>query len=364
MASNRCGSLLQMTTWGESHGPAIGVVIDGCPAGLSLCEADLQVELCRRRPGGNLYTSPRQEPDEAHILSGIWEGHTTGTPISILIANQDARSEVYAPLAQVLRPGHATFTYLQKYGIFDPRGGGRASARETACRVAAGAVAKKLLAQAGIQVLAFLAAVGEATLDGEMYPSGTDIATLQPLVVPETLFCPYPHLQRNIEGLLMAAMAEGDSLGGCVRFRVEGLPPGLGDPLYEKLEANLAKAMMGLPASKAFGIGSGFSASQSRGSIHNDPFLPGFVTATNHAGGTLGGISTGMPLEGEVHFKPTSSIAKPQSTVSIGGEPCEIQLPSGSRHDPCVAIRAVPVVEAMAAWVVADAWLLQRCARL
>lgn len=362
MASNRCGTWLQMTTWGESHGPAIGVVIDGCPAGLPLCEADLHAELVRRRPGGSLYTSPRQELDEAQILSGVWEGHTTGTPISILIPNRDVRPEAYAPMAQVLRPGHATYTYLQKYGVM-AGGGGRASARETACRVAAGAVAKKLLARAEIQVLAFLTSVGQATSGVDTEWASRDIAQLRGETIPETLFCPHAETRESIQRHLEMAMGEGDSLGGCVRFRIEGVPPGLGDPVYEKLEANLAKAMMGLPASKAFGMGSGFRSSTYQGSVHNDAFLPTFATTTNHAGGTLGGISTGMPLEGEVHFKPTSSIAKPQSTVLASGEPCELRLPAGSRHDPCVAIRAVPVVEAMAAWVLADAWLMQRCAR-
>lgn len=362
MASNQCGTYLKMTTWGESHGPAIGVVLDGCPAGIPLCEADLHAELVRRRPGGSVYTSPRQEADEAQILSGIWEGVTTGTPISILIPNRDVRPEAYAPMKHLLRPGHATFAYAQKYGVVDSRGGGRSSARETACRVAAGAVAKKILARAEIQVLAFLSQVGDRRAAVSEWAS-QDIASLRPYTTPENLFCPHAETRVDIQRNLETVMHEGDSLGGCVQFRIEGVPPGLGDPVYEKLEANLAKAMMGLPASKAFGIGSGFRASQYQGSVHNDVYLSNFSTASNHAGGTSGGISTGMPIEGEVHFKPTSSIAKTQPTVSLTGELCELRLPAGSRHDPCVAIRAVPVVEAMAAWVIADAWLIQRCTR-
>jgi len=350
-----------MTTWGESHGPAMGVVLDGCPAGIPFSEEDLQRELVRRRPGGTLYTSPRKERDHAVILSGLWEGKTTGTPLSIMIPNEDVRPEAYAPIASLLRPGHGTYTYHQKYGHFDPRGGGRASARETVCRVAAGAFAKTLLAREGIRVLAFLSQIGPITKDWEETP----LETLAPLTTPEGIFCPDAALRTQMEAHLTHIMAQGDSCGGAVRFLVEGLPPGLGDPVYEKLEANLAKALMGLPASKAFEMGSGREAASMQGSQHNDLFcaLSGPVTSTNHAGGTLAGISTGMPLRGEVYFKPTSSINKPQATLALDGTSHTLTLPPGSRHDPCVAIRAVPVVEAMVAWVLADAWLCQRMAR-
>jgi chorismate synthase len=271
-------------------------------------------------------------------LSGVFEGKTTGTPISILIPNQDANSSHYEPLKHLLRPGHANATYLAKYGLFDYRGGGRASARETACRVAAGAVARKLLAHYGITLSAYLAQIGDRPLSAE-----------DPLPID----------------LLNEAIALGDSLGGIVAFTLSSLPAGLGDPIYEKLEANLAKAMLSLPASKGFEIGSGFSCAVMRGSEHNDLFESGSLqTTTNHAGGTLGGISTGMPLVGKVAFKPTSSIRKPQATLTTTFEPTILTLPEGSRHDPCVAIRAVPVVEAMAALVIADALLLNRCATL
>ena len=326
MASNSFGNLFRITTWGESHGKAIGVVIDGCPAGLAISEADIQMELGRRAPGITPYTSPRKEPDIAHIYSGVFEGLTTGTPISIIIYNADADSSSYQK--DILRPGHANFTYLEKYGIFDYRGGGRASARETACRVAAGAVAKKLLTHFGITCNARL---------------------LTPM------------------DKIAQAQAAGDSIGGIVEFIAQGLPAGLGDPVYEKLEANLAKAMLSIPASKGFEIGEGFRAADMRGSEHNDSFINNggeIETRTNHAGGTLGGISTGMPLVGKVAFKPASSIAMPQETLTTSGIKNRLELSPKARHDPCVAIRAVPVVEAMLALVLADALLMQRSAKL
>lgn len=328
MASNFFGNIFRVTTWGESHGKAIGVVIDGCPAGLALDETDIQVELTKRAPGINPNTSPRKEKDQAQILSGIFEGKTTGTPISIIIWNQDVDSSHYEPMKDLLRPGHANYTYLEKYGCFDYRGSGRASARETACRVAAGAVAKKLLAYYDIQVEAYIHSMGDVE----------------------------------------AAKKAGDSVGGVVEFKVLHMPVGLGDPIYEKLEANLAKAMLSLPASKGFEIGEGFQAAHMLGSEHNDPFIKNQVgektMSSNHSGGTLGGISTGLPLIGRVAFKPTSSIAQMQKTIDLEGKEQFFELPAGSRHDPCVAIRAVPVVEAMCALVIADAILLNRCARL
>lgn len=323
MASNRFGSLFTITTWGESHGPAIGVVIDGCPAGLDLSVDDLAADLQRRAPGNHPYTSPRKEADHPEILSGVFEGQTTGAPISILIKNQDADPSKYQK--DVLKPGHAHFAYLQKYGIFDDRGGGRASARETACRVAAGAVAKKLL-----------------LLDG--------------IICRAALFNHEAQMARVKE-----AFDEGDSIGGIVEFEAINMPHSLGDPVYEKLEAKLSSAMLSIPASKGFEMGEGFQAAVMRGSHHNDLFVKEgerVTTETNHAGGTLGGISTGLPIQGRVAFKPASSIKKPQESVSITGEKADFQLAPGSRHDPCVAIRAVPVVEAMLALVLADALLL------
>ena len=325
--ANSFGTIFKITTWGESHGPAVGVVIDGCPAGLLLSEEDLRPALRARSPGRQPHTSPRHEPDEPKILSGVFEGRTTGAPICIMITNTDANSASYEPLKELLRPGHAQYTYLQKYGIVDYRGGGRSSARETVCRVAAGAVARKLLQSIGAAITARLSAPTEEAL--------------------------------------CEAERDGDSIGGIVEFYVEGLPAGLGDPVYGKIEAHLASALMGIPGSKGFEIGSGFKSAAMRGSEHNDRFINdrGTIrTATNHAGGVLGGITTGMPLFGRVAFKPASGIAKPQETVTIGGVPATLTM-AGSRHDPCIAIRAVPVVEAMVALVLVDAWLLNRCAR-
>ncbi len=362
MASNFFGTLFKITTWGESHGKAIGVIIDGCPAGLEISEKEIDAALARRAPGKSPYTSPRLEEDRATIYSGIFEGKTTGTPISILIPNKDPDSSKYAPIKNLLRPGHATFTYLEKYGIFDYRGGGRASARETAVRVAAGAVAKKFLALNGIEVTAFLKQIGPVSCTYE-----GDNNQLRTHTLASPLFCPDPTTTKAMMRLLDEAIAEGDSLGGIVEFRIVGAPAGLGEPLYQKLEATLAHAMMGLPATKGFEIGEGFSSVQMKGSEHNDGFIvenETIQTASNHAGGILAGISTGMPIVGSVAFKPTSSIKKTQPTVTVEKESALFELPQGSRHDPCVAIRAVPVVEAMAALVIADALLLNRCSQI
>jgi chorismate synthase len=357
MGSNSFGTIFRITTWGESHGPAIGVVIDGCPAGLELSEQDLIPDLQRRAPGINPHTSQRKEPDCPQILSGVFEGKTTGAPISILIPNQDAHSQAYRSLENLLRPGHANFTYLAKYGIFDYRGGGRASGRETACRVAAGSVAKKFLLQSNVSVQAYIKQIGsiEAT---ELELSS---------VLTNAVYCPDAKASKQMIAELERVRLEGDSLGGIVEFIAAGLPAGLGDPIYEKLEANLAKAMLSMPATKGFEIGSGFDGTAMQGSFHNDLYenQNGAIrTQTNSAGGTLGGISTGMPLVGRVAFKPASSIAKTQNTLTTEGKAAILELPANSRHDPCVAIRAVPVVEAMVALVLADALLLNRCARV
>lgn len=364
MASNSFGNIFKVTTWGESHGKAIGVVIDGCPAGLALEVSEINVALALRAPGRNAYTSPRTEADTAEILSGVFEGRTTGAPISILIPNQDADSSKYEPIKDLLRPGHANYTYLEKYGIFDYRGGGRASGRETACRVAAGAVARKLLAREGIQVIAYMKQLGMVPAVVENFDT---LEPLRLLIEQSPVFCPDAEATLAMIALLQKAKREGDSLGGIVEFIALSVPAGLGDPIYEKLEANLAHAMMSLPATKGFEIGSGFRCVTLRGSEHNDQFIKqaGEVrTDKNDAGGILAGISTGMPIVGRVAFKPTSSIMKPQETLTTSGEPASFQLPEGSRHDPCVAIRAVPVVEAMAALVLADALLLNRMAKL
>lgn len=358
MASNSFGNIFKITTWGESHGKAIGVVIDGCPAGLIVDESEINVALSFRSPGQNPYTSPRQETDHAEILSGLFDGKTTGAPISILIANKDVDSSKYEPIKDLLRPGHANFTYLEKYGIFDYRGGGRSSARETAARVAAGAIAKKFLEMHGIQINAYLKQMG--SIVAVIKESHFD--ALRALTYESPVFCPDEEATSQMTALIEKAKSEGDSVGGIVEFIALSLPAGLGDPVYEKLEANLAYAMMSLPASKGFEIGEGFGSVVMRGSEHNDLFGE-MKMQTNHAGGTLGGISTGMPLIARVAFKPTSSIMKPQKTLTTTGELATLQLPKGSRHDPCVAIRAVPVVEAMAALVIADALLLNRCVK-
>ena len=358
VANNRFGHIFTFTSWGESHGPAIGVVIDGCPAGLVLSESMIDVALSKRRPGRSEFVSPRDEKDQAKILSGVFEGQTTGAPISIMIENQDADTSQYETVKNLLRPGHANYTYIEKYGVFDYRGGGRASARETACRVAAGAVAEQLLLQSDITVVAHLKQVSTAI-------ASPDPETLSEAVIDKSpIFCADAESEAKITSLLLAAKNEGDSLGGIVEFVATGVPAGLGDPVYEKLEANLAKAMMSLPASKGFEIGEGFAAALMQGSTHNDAFSTGdTLLKTNHAGGTLGGISTGQPLVGRVAFKPTSSIRQSQETVDLKGHAKTFEMPKTARHDPCVAIRAVPVVKAMCQLVLADALLMSRLSR-
>lgn len=364
MASNSFGQLFRITTWGESHGPAIGVVIDGCPAGLDLSDEDINVELQHRAPSGNNpYTTPRKEPDAATIYSGLFEGKTTGTPISIIIHNTNQDASHYEPIKHLIRPGHANYTYLEKYGCFDYKGGGRASARETACRVAAGAIAKKILAHFGIEIIAFIHSIGDITNTQTM----DDISQLKKQRDQSPVYCPDNIAAENMMSAIASAKEAGDSLGGTIEFTAYHLPIGLGDPVYEKLEANIAKAMLSIPATKAFSIGEGFQASRMTGATHNDAYHieQGQTKASsNHAGGTLGGISTGEPLYGHVAFKPTSSIAKKQSSVTLDGKDSDFVLPKGARHDPCVAIRAVPVVEAMLALTLADAMLLNRCVKL
>lgn len=352
MASNHFGQLFRITTWGESHGKAIGVVIDGCPAGIELSEEEINKELSFRAPGKNPYTTPRKESDEVQILSGLFEGETTGAPISLLIPNRDADSSKYEAIKHLVRPGHANETYLSKYGLFDYRGGGRASARETACRVAAGAVAKKMLQTKQISITAYIQSIGSVMAE----ISETDRES----VYSSEVHCPDAKAATLMMTELKKVKEMGDSLGGVVEFVLKNVPKGLGDPVYAKLEAMLASAMMSLPAAKAFEIGSGFEGARSLGSQNNDTHH----SKTNNAGGLLGGISTGQPILGRVAFKPTSSIKKPQATLDLEGNPATFQLPEGSRHDPCVAIRAVPVVEAMCALVLADAYLLNRSSRI
>lgn len=364
MASNFFGQIFRITTFGESHGTGVGVVIDGCPAGLELTEQDIQEQLALRQPGKSPFTSPRAEKDKAEILSGLFEGKTTGAPIAIFIRNVDVDSQSYAAIKSFYRPGHANFTYIAKYGHFDDRGGGRASARETAARVAAGAVAKKFLAHYGIHCAAFvheIGGIGVANLDG------TDLDVLRSNTIASPIFCPCETASSAIMAKIAQVKEEGDSLGGVIACLAH-VPKGLGDPVYCKLEAMLASAMLSLPATKGFEIGSGFQGSRMKGSEHNDLFdldeEGEVVLASNCSGGTLGGISTGAPLFFKVAFKPTSSIKKAQATVTLQGERKVLQMPETSRHDPCVAIRAVPIVEAMTALVLADALLMNRTVRL
>lgn len=354
-----------MTTFGESHGPFVGAVIDGCPAGLKISKEEIDEELFYRNPGKTPYTSPRKEKDEVEILSGVFNGQTTGAPIALLIQNKNGDSSKYEPIKDLLRPGHANFTYLEKYGVFDYRGGGRASARETAARVAAGAIAKKLLAQFDIKISAFVAEIGGISIQE---PNSEDLSLLRKKVLENPIFCPDPKAATQMIEKIEEAKKEGDSLGGILQCIASNLPKGLGDPIFGKLEALLALAMLSLPAAKGFEIGSGFKSARMKGSEHNDAFDldqdGNITTQTNFAGGTLGGISTGLPLSFRVAFKPTSSIQKPQTTLTIKKEKRPFLLPEGSRHDPCVAIRAVPIIEAMTALVLSDALLRNRSAKI
>ncbi|MEE9275816.1 MAG: chorismate synthase [bacterium] len=347
--SNTFGVAFRFTSWGESHGPAIGVVVDGCPAGLPLSEADLQRDLDRRRPGQSNVTTQRKEEDRAEILSGVFEGYTTGAPISVLIRNHDADSSKYESLRNVFRPGHADFTYWAKWGRRDHRGGGRSSARETAARVAAGAVAKKLLAREGISICGFVNRIGDVIWEGEEF----DPAEIE----RNSVRCPDPETARRMEEVILAARKDGDSVGGILTVIAEGVPPGLGEPAYGRLDADLAAAMMGINAVKGVEIGAGFGSASIRGSQNNDPFdfrEGRVVPRTNNAGGVLGGISTGAPIVVRFAVKPTSSILIEQETVTTEGRRERVRVEG--RHDPCVAPRAVPIGEAMMAVVLADHW--------
>jgi chorismate synthase len=351
------GQFFRITTWGESHGGGVGVVIDGCPPRIELSEADIQRELDRRRPGQSAIVTPRDEADRCQILSGVFEGRTLGTPISILVMNKDARPEAYAEMKSTYRPSHADFTYEAKYGIRNWQGGGRASARETIGRVAAGAIARKILRtlNPGFELIAYVNHVYDVT------------ATVDPASVTSqqveanAVRCPDPAAARKMVEAIEKARTDGDSLGGTIACVARGVPAGLGEPVFDKLEADLAKAMLSLPASKGFEIGSGFAATRMRGSEHNDAFeiRDGKVrTETNNSGGVQGGISNGENIFFRVAFKPTSTIAREQKTVTASGE--ETILAARGRHDPCVLPRAVPIVEAMAALVLCDHALRQK----
>jgi chorismate synthase len=352
---NTFGHLFRITTWGESHGPAVGVVVDGCPPRLPLDAAEIQAELDRRRPGQSDITSPRKEDDRVEILSGLFEGRTTGAPLSLAVRNADQRPAAYDDLREKFRPSHADFTYQAKYGWRDHRGGGRSSARETVGRVAAGAIAKKILALAGgVEIRAFVTAIHR--LQAPTFPRFPTLAEVEATAVR----CPDPTTAAAMIEAIKQARSDGDSVGGVIQCRVRGVPPGLGDPVFDRLEADLSKAMMSLPATKGFEIGSGFAGAQLRGSEHNDAFVSrgGRIgTVTNLSGGVQGGISNGEEIYFNVAFKPTATIMRTQSTVTTAGVATE--LLARGRHDPCVVPRAVVIVEAMAALVLVDHWMRQ-----
>jgi chorismate synthase len=357
MGGSSFGERFRISTWGESHGGGVGVVVDGCPPRLPLAAADVQRDLDRRRPGQSRLTTQRDEADEVEILSGVFEGRTLGSPIAMLVRNTDARPAAYEDMKDVFRPSHADFTTEAKYGIRNWQGGGRASARETVGRVAAGAVARRLLAEvAGVEVVAWVDTVQhiEAAVDVD--------AVTQDLVDAGPTRCPDPQAAAAMEAAIEAARRDGDSLGGIVRAVLRNVPPGLGEPVFDKLDAELARAMLSLPAAKGFEVGSGFTGTRLTGREHNDAFVPGAGgrprTETNRSGGIQGGISNGEPIVFAVAFKPTATISSEQRTVDRSGNP--VTLAARGRHDPCVLPRAVPMVEAMALLVLADHYLRQR----
>jgi chorismate synthase len=347
MSGNTFGTLFTVTTFGESHGPALGCIVDGCPPGLPLAEADLQADVERRRSGTSKYTSQRREPDQVRILSGVFEGRTTGTPIGLLVENTDQRSYDYEKIKDRFRPGHADYTYQQKYGFRDYRGGGRSSARETVMRVAAGAIARKWLAGQGVTIFGYLAQMGGLRLQLQ------DRAAID----QNPFFCAEPARVPELEAMIDGLRRDGDSVGARVNVVATGVPVGLGEPVFDRLDADLAHAMMSINAVKGVEIGAGFASVEQRGSEHRDEMTPqGFLS--NHAGGTLGGISSGQDLLVSMAIKPTSSIVKPGRSIDVTGAPVEIV--TTGRHDPCVGIRAVPIAEAMLALVLADHCLRHR----
>ncbi len=355
MSHNTFGHLFRVTTWGESHGPAIGCVVDGCPPGLALTEADIQRDLDRRRPGQSRFVTQRKEPDQVRILSGVFEDDrmtgpvTTGTPISLMIENVDQRSKDYSEIRETYRPGHADWAYQQKYGVRDYRGGGRSSARETAMRVAAGAIARRILD--GVTIRGALVAMGEKAIDRDRWDDAA--------IDANPFFCPDPGAAPDWEAYLDGIRKDGSSVGAIIEVTATGLPAGLGAPLYGKLDQDLASAMMSINAVKGVEVGNGFEAARIRGEANADEMDPGPdgrpIFRTNKAGGVLGGISTGQPVTVRFAVKPTSSILTPRASVTASGEATDVR--TKGRHDPCVGIRAVPVGEAMMACVLADHWL-------
>ncbi|MCX7036775.1 MAG: chorismate synthase [Proteobacteria bacterium] len=348
MSGNSFGKSFVVTTFGESHGPGLGCIIDGCPPGLPISEADLQADIDRRRTGTSQFVSQRKESDTVRIMSGVFEGVTTGTPIGLVIENTDQRSRDYDKIKDRFRPGHADYTYQQKYGLRDYRGGGRSSARETVMRVAAGAIARKYLAtRLGVSIFGHVSQVGQLLLAAPQPEAAYD----------NPFFCADPSRLAELEDYIWKLRSEGDSVGAKITVSATGLPPGLGEPVFDRLDADIAHAMMGINAVKAVEIGDGVATAAQRGSEHRDELTPaGF--ASNHSGGVLGGISTGQPVVAHVTFKPTSSIQVPGRTINVDGQPVDV-ITTG-RHDPCVGLRATPICEAMLALVLADHFLRNR----
>jgi chorismate synthase len=357
---NSFGKIFQISTWGESHGPAVGVSIDGCPAGVAINLDEIQVELDRRRPGQSEITTPRSEEDRVEVLSGVFEGLSTGAPILLMVRNKDARPQAYDHLKDVYRPSHADYTYQAKYGHRDHRGGGRSSARETIGRVAAGAIARRILADAeAVEMIAYVRRIHD--IEAVIEPSEVS----REAVESNPVRCPDQEAAEKMVERIKELRKEGDSAGGLVELVVRGLPVGLGEPVFDRLEADLAKAMLSLPATKGFEVGSGFAGTFQTGSAHNDAFYregDDIRTRSNNSGGVQGGISNGEDLLCRIAFKPTATINKEQETVSTSGE--EATLRAKGRHDPCVLPRAIPIVESMAALVLVDHWLIHRARRL
>lgn len=358
MAGSTIGTNFKITTWGESHGSGIGVVIDGCPAGLSLCEEDIQTYLNRRKPGQSAFSTPRKEDDAVHILSGVFEGRTTGTPISLIVVNENQHSKDYREIASYYRPGHADFTFDAKYGFRDYRGGGRSSGRETIGRVAAGAVAAKILKELGIEILTYSKSIGPITIDETRFDAAE--ITKNPLYMPDA------DAAAKAASYLEECKAMQNSAGGIIECVITGVPAGIGDPVFEKIDANLAKAIFSIGAVKGFEIGDGFAVAAATGLTNNDAFVTdenGSVTKeTNHAGGILGGMSDGSPIVFRAAIKPTPSVASTQKTINKNGEEIEINIKG--RHDPIIVPRAVVVVESMAAITILDAMLSNMNARI
>ncbi len=357
MAGSIYGKFFQISTWGESHGKGIGVVIDGCPAGLPLCEDDIQLYLNRRKPGQSTFTTARKESDMAEILSGVFEGKTTGTPISIFVRNQDQRSHDYSNIMNIYRPGHADFTFDSKYGFRDYRGGGRSSGRETVGRVAAGAVAAKILKELGIEILTYTKSIGPISIPEGEYDYGE--------ISQNKLYMPHAACAQQASEYLESCIAAQDSSGGIIECVVTGLPAGLGDTVFDKLDANLAKAIFSIGGVKGFEIGDGFASATSKGSTNNDAFCvkdDKISKKSNHSGGTLGGMSDGSPLIFRAAFKPTPSISQMQDSVDNSGN--EVSLTITGRHDPVIVPRAVVVVEAMTAITIVDLLFTNMCARM